>query len=204
MDPFGQLFQHLTVYQVIICKRCHFAIAPSYIEKHVQRKHPSISRDDRSCIVAIASKLTNVAQQAEDVQYPTADSDPIDELPVFHDGLRCTIETSIRACNYVCRHRTGIQQHCREKHNWKNPRKRRRYPAADQSSEAARPWTTGQACQRFFTTGKWQRYFPIRVDGQASNQQVERVDIEIAEHGKKMLEALFRRFEEAREREGED
>jgi hypothetical protein len=33
------------------------------------------------------------------------------------------------------------------------------------------PWTTNQAVQRFFRTGKWQRCFPVEVDSVSNSQE---------------------------------
>lgn len=44
MDIFEKLFIHNRECQVIICKRCQFAVNPASIKGHIERKHKTVSR----------------------------------------------------------------------------------------------------------------------------------------------------------------
>ena len=89
--------------------------------------------------------------------------------------------------------------HCREEHKWKNPRGRGRYTAPNQNSRIVYPWTTKQAAQRFFRTGKWQRYFPVEIDGTSNSQNTNNPSPEqIVQQGQSILDGFFQGSEQAK------
>nr|POE87058.1 atp-dependent dna helicase tlh1 [Quercus suber] len=178
-------------------------VGESMIASHMQVQHPSISKEDRIHIVQMAQTVPQLAQQPEEVQYPLPDSRPVEGLPVFRDALQCALQSRDSACNYACREPKGMAKHCREQHQWKNPRKRGRYPHIRQHDDTRMipPWRAKQAVQQFFKTGKWQRYFPVQVDNQLSNEQTEGVPNpeQIIQQGKTILERFKIGFKRARE-----
>ena len=203
MDQFEKHFQHLLQYHIIICRKCQFAVIPKQLESHIYGHHPSITPEQRQSIIEATARLTDVAPTPEEVQYPRAGSPAIPGLPILWDGLRCVQQTSHGVCSYVCRERTGIQRHCREQHQWKNPRKRGRQPK-DKESIIPQPleaWVKEQPCQRFFKTGKGQRYFAVQPEGGSNSQQDEATfDRQGAkQQGKMVLDELFARFDKARQ-----
>lgn len=106
-------------------------------------------------------------------------------------------------CNYVCCHRTGIQQHCEKEHGWKNPRKQGRRPKNPTAEQAAQLWEDNQPCQRFFKTGEWQRYFAVA----AKPTTVDIIDKEtgaakaVAQHRGGYLKRLLEWVEEGKKTE---
>ena len=63
-------------------------------------------------------KMDQIAFEKDQVSYPGPTDSPIAGLPIFEDGFAC------KKCLYLCRHRTGMQTHCKEEHNWVNTQKR--------------------------------------------------------------------------------
>ncbi len=135
MALFDQLSQHLLEYEVLICKRCQYAINPAQVYGHVQSQHLFITKGERQSIVQIVAALPNLAKTPENVRCPDRGKAPIEGLPVFQNGLRCIFRTSAGVCGYVCRGLTGMQRHCHSQHQWKNPRRRGGYPKHRHSEE---------------------------------------------------------------------
>lgn len=107
-------------------------------------------------------KIDQVAFEKSQVKYPDPADPPIPGLPIFEDGFRC------KQCQYMCRHRTGIQDHCKEEHNWVNPQKRGRQKKEAQQEKM---WEEGQQCQRFFEFAQWKKYFQVSRQPEQSRQQ---------------------------------
>lgn len=152
MDQFTKVFTHLPEYGVVVCTRCQYAVVPAQIPGHIKTKHRSISAQQRQSIAEAVATLSNIAQAAEEVQYPSATSPAVVGLPVYRDRLRCIKETAYGTCNYICRERTGITRHCREQHQWKNPRRRGRVSREQASEPTEQIWVEQQLYQRFFQT----------------------------------------------------
>ncbi|KAK0335650.1 hypothetical protein LTR94_011905 [Friedmanniomyces endolithicus] len=159
MEPFEKLFRYWPECKVVICKHCRYAIIPSNIRNHIKTQHTSVTRRQRQEIVERVTCM-DVAQVHTDVQRPDADSEPVSELPMFRDGLRCQNTIGDQLCEYVCRDVSGMQQHQRHIHQWVNPQKR----GGDRRSEdrARRsytlPWLDGQLCQPLFRTEQKARH----------------------------------------------
>ncbi|PVH90093.1 hypothetical protein DM02DRAFT_607707, partial [Periconia macrospinosa] len=64
------------------------------------------------------------------------------------------------ACGHINQQLKHIQEHCRKKHGWENPRRRGRQ---SQGSSARYPtmWVEGVACQKFQSTGRLGRLFAV-------------------------------------------
>jgi hypothetical protein len=125
MDIFDKLFIHQRECQVIICKRCQYAVNAASVKGHIQRKHRTVTKEQCTHIVAFINNLSQVAQNPEQVKYPDTSSPPISGIPVYIDGLRCVFEIAGQECNYICRERSGMRKHCK-KHDYENPRRRGR------------------------------------------------------------------------------
>lgn len=165
MHDFETLFEHLPQYRIIICQKCRFAPVPGQLERHLANHHLLLSPGQRQVILDKVQSLPNLAYVESDVIYPKSRDVPVAGLPVYYDGLRCTTrDTYDVQCRYVCRTLRGMQEHCRNEHDWVNRQKRGRPVRTKKSQTAERPWTTNRACQRFFKVGSWQRYFEVSVD----------------------------------------
>ena len=78
--------------------------------------------------------MDRIAYEKDRVSYPDQASSPIPGLPIFEDGFVC------KACSYICRHRTGMQSHCREEHGWINPQRKGRQKKGAQQDKV---WEEG-------------------------------------------------------------
>lgn len=57
-----------------------------------------------------------------------------------------------------------MREHCEQRHGWVNIQKRGGNSLLKQAHTPNKLWTHNVACQRFFKTGKWQRYFEVQAD----------------------------------------
>lgn len=176
MYDFDDIFHHYPEYRVIICKKCHFSPVPDQVSTHLRTQHPRTTSEQRSRIVETVQKLPNLAWIESQVRYPRSFDKPIPHLPVYFDGLRCSKKEGGRGrCRYVCRTARGIRGHCEDKHQWVNQQKRGGNSRQKQMHPANKVWKCNRACQRFFKTGSWQRYFEVAaakpsIDGREVNE----------------------------------
>jgi hypothetical protein len=120
IDIFEKLFTHQRECQVIICKRCQFAVNPASVKGHIQRKHKTVTKEQYAQAVAFISNLSQVAYSLEQVKYPDASSPAIPGIPVHANGLQCVFEIVGQEYNHTYRERSGIRKHYKN-HGYKNP-----------------------------------------------------------------------------------
>jgi len=134
----------------------------------VGKRHMGVLDGEEGSIVEEVSQIPGIIQgehELDGFQFPSPTTKAIPELAEpKNDGMRC------KMCQYVSRHRQGIQGHCEAQHGWKNQRKRGRQSRV---SEGELPWDSGVRCQRFFQTRLNSRWF-----------EVDRVLVEDSEEGK--------------------
>lgn len=166
MDEFNRIFLSYDEYRIIVCTICQFAVVPSQIDQHLKKHHSRLTHQQRRNVAQEVQSLPQLALVESDVIYPRPDHPPINTLPVFFDGLKCTGKLQDgNTCQYMCRTITGIQKHCKDEHGWVNVQKRGRDARGKQCHSENRLWKCNRACQRFFKVGKWQRYFEIAAKG---------------------------------------
>ena len=116
-------FVHLPEFQVIICKKCKYAILPSEIDAHfTAKKAHGFGKKTRDRIIQEVAKVSGLIQNEEELgkcefQFPPPTSKPIAVLARPEtDGLRCTKEVNSERCSYVCRTERWMREHIWEKH----------------------------------------------------------------------------------------
>jgi hypothetical protein len=77
MDIFEKLFIHHRKCQVVICKRCQFAVNPASVKGHIQRKHKTVTREQCMRVITFIGSLSQVAWNSERLKYPDASSPAI-------------------------------------------------------------------------------------------------------------------------------
>ena len=156
MDAFESLFVHFQNFQIIVCRDCKFAVVPDQIKAHLSQSHQTLTVSTRKGIIEQVEKLDHVAYRSEDVVYPAAEQEAIQELgPVIEQCSQC------KACGLLRESKKGIEAHCRKEHGWNSAKSRggrgslRSRPAANQ------PFTEGHCCQRFFKYAQWTKLFKV-------------------------------------------
>jgi hypothetical protein len=92
MDLFEKLFIHQRECEIIIYKRCRFAVNLASIRGHIQSKHKTVTKSQCAQVVVFIGGLSQVAQKPEHMKYPDASSPAIPGIPVYANGLRCVFE----------------------------------------------------------------------------------------------------------------
>lgn len=192
MDIFEKLFAHQRECQVIICRRCRFAINPASVKGHIERKHKTVTKEQCAQAVAFIDNLSQVARDPQQVKYPDATEQAIPVIPVYTDGLRCVFQIAGQECNYTCRERSGMRKHCK-KHDYENPRGRGR-PTED--TDRSQLWVENQTCQELFKTGKWRKIFPVQVVPHPD----QAVAVEIVTKANEWMDGLFTDMDQEQER----
>ena len=194
---FQHLFEINPRHRVLICRSCQYAIVPAHFKTHLQVLHPRLSLQQRRNFTQEVESASDIARAHEDVVYPSPTDPPVDSLPVYFDGLRCTWVSNTDVCPYVCRTLRLMREHCKQKHGWVNQQKRGGDTQAKQLHSTNKIWVQDRACQRFFKVSSWQRYFEIasvpskasaehitdqkRLFFQAQKKDVEKIASDLAE-----------------------
>lgn len=195
MQPFEELFVHKPEYQVIICRRCRYAVNPAQIKGHIQSKHQhTTTKQQTRDIARFVDNLSGVARRPKDVVYPNATSEAISELSLHRNGMRCKAVVNGKACNQVYGERSGMQRHCRTVHGWKNPRRRGK-PTGDTNRSTM--WDKDQPYQQFFRTGSWQKCFAVKVVPEPSQEPT----VNAIDTANSWMDGLFEAFKTAQEKE---
>src|SRR5689334_904262 len=117
-------FIHLPEFQVIICKKCKYAILPSNIDTHFTPKRPhGFTKDARRRMIAEVARIDGLMKNEEALQrckfpFPADTSAPITALATPQpNGFRCMFEAEDGSpCPYVCGSARNIRKHCSEEH----------------------------------------------------------------------------------------
>jgi superfamily II DNA helicase RecQ len=192
MEPFNRIFQHLREFRIIQCKTCAYAVVPDQMNGHLRDHHKEISASTRQQIVDVVKGMDGVARQQEDVVYPPATATAIQGFPLYDDGFRCQGEDGEQGqCEYICRTPRGIQQHCRDIHQWVNDRGRGGNVRKKNRQRSNEMWEEHVSCQRFFRVSQWSRYFQVAKQAERSEEQES-----IISRGTKILNLRLREIEE--------
>ena len=118
---------YVTVHQetdLLICKECKFALIPSRINSHFSgtphQLKPRIRRQielDISYIDDLVKSQSEIEAKIQSFLETFDNTYSIPELAIYSDGLACS------HCSYITRSLRPIQNHYRDYHDWKNPRK---------------------------------------------------------------------------------
>ena len=71
-----------------MCKECRHGVLPSQIKNHVQRAHPA-KRKQAKEIAEDVGNWAGLIQYASELGVPSQVIKPIQQLPVYKDGLMC-------------------------------------------------------------------------------------------------------------------
>lgn len=164
------LFEYLSDYKVLVCRLCRYAVPPSWLQSHLQRRHKEDHDDLRgkSGPANVARKLLSridmplLDPSRDPVALPAPDSDPIPYLEV-QTGNKCL------ECCKILTDTKGIVKHLREAHNIV-----RRGPGRPTIASRRLPpnWTT-VSCQRFFVSGHQSIYFEVISPEEAQQRRAK-------------------------------
>ena len=140
--------------------------------------------------MAIAGEILQIeglAYAQKDVIYPERLGQAVPGLQIRQGGVECkwmeAIGQSERICGWVVASKSAMYRHCKEKHGWKNERRRGGSKKQRAEENPSRVWDEDVWYQGFFATGGWRRCFRIQAENGASDLTAEQ-----RETGGKMAE----------------
>lgn len=200
MDTFHKAFIHLSQYQIIICRACEYAVAPSQVELHLSLSHPGMPLQTRNELINFVDGMSEVARTQDQVIYPQRGVSAIPDLPVMC-GFACTMRNDRREqCGYMCLTIQAIQRHCKKEHNWINTNSRGGDVRQKSKEPPPRPWIPGQLCQRFFEAPKWKKYFAVSQAQDHSHTSESDRDADLGQIGNDMLNDYNNKIQNQKEK----
>lgn len=159
MAQSNRYFFFLSEYRLLICKSCKHAVCLSQIRTHLRGKHHELGPKETAAALAdIQQKWVDLINNAYELVVPTCVDRPITQLPLYKDGLLCTLEP--KQCYYICRNPGALKKHWREVHRWSlstsggsGKQKEERVQARLQIGRKE------VYCQRFFTHNHGSQFF---------------------------------------------
>jgi hypothetical protein len=182
-------FIHLPEFQVIICKKCKYAVLPSQIDSHFTPQRPhGFTKQERGRIVKEVAKVNRLILNEEALKqcefpFPVDTTEPMVALQAPQtNGLRCTFGSERGfTCPYMCSAVQKMQKHSLETHGWKSKNKGGR-PKKDAPKPANMPWRSGVSYQRFFVQGPKSGFFEVgrgvedQLSGEAEETRWEKLE----------------------------
>ena len=111
----GGYFEHLVEYALAVCKECRHGVLPSQIKNHVQRAHPA-KRKQAKEIAEDVGNWAGLIQYASELEVPSQVIKPIQQLPVYKDGLMCRLAPD--HCRQIFRSVSVMKKHWRVAYEW--------------------------------------------------------------------------------------
>jgi hypothetical protein len=148
---------YLPALQAVVCQPCGYGMQG--LETHLLTHHSELPFVERRALIAHYRSLPLLP--SDDFRPPPGPAPYIPALPLYRGGYRCSVcrgegRTFLRTTG------DGIRDHCREVHEWVNPRSAGRSSALALSQyQRMQPWVEGVACQRLYKGGKGASYFEV-------------------------------------------
>ena len=173
-----QFFEHLAEYSVAICRECRHGVLPSHIESHLQRVH-RVKHKQAKHIAEKVRGWSGLTEYASEITVPSRLPAPINQLPVYSDGLLCQLDPT-RCCK-VLRSADSMRKHWQRAHSWSVADKSGRPSRTVQRGIKSRADKSCRTvyCQRLFVQGQGSQYFEVRQSKEGSSDTVP-VDAETA------------------------
>jgi hypothetical protein len=156
----SDMFEHLAVYALAVCKECRHGVLPSQVKSHLQRAHCVKSKQAKLAADKVNS-WPGLIQYPSKLEVPSQIVEPTYQLPVYADGLMCQID--LDHCRQIFRSAHTIRNHWREAHNWSPAEKRGRPSQVKQKKiqdRISKSWKTVY-CQRLLVQGQGSQYFQV-------------------------------------------
>ena len=160
----GGYFEHLVEYALAVCKECRHGVLPSQIKNHVQRAHPA-KRKQAKEIAEDVGNWAGLIQYASELEVPSQVIKPIQQLPVYKDGLMCRLAPD--HCRQIFRSVSVMKKHWRVAHEW-SPAGKGGRPEREQQKkieERIRKYCETVHCQRLLVQGQGSQYFEVHQPG---------------------------------------
>jgi hypothetical protein len=163
----GEYFEHLAEYALAVCRKCRHGVLRSQVKSHLQRAH-RVKRKPAEVIAEEVGSWAGLVEYASEVEVPGQVIQPIDQLPVYADGLMCRIEPD--GCRQIFRSAEAIRKHWQKAHNWSPAVREGRPSRAEQKKIQGRVGKGCKTvhCQRLLVQGQGSQYFQVHEPGDDS------------------------------------
>lgn len=158
-----QLFIRATQFPIIICRRCEYAVRPKQLLYHLTHGPHRFSIVQAHHLAQTIHNWDSIAENPDELEYPTWIHQPIEGLPIYNDGLLC----KRGQCGYVCRNLKTMKIHWRQEHRWSlydhvgKPQRSNIEASQHSIQDAMLPII----CQRLFKHGHGSHYMHVRQPG---------------------------------------
>lgn len=85
-------FQHLSEWQVIICKECRYAVWPRQVAGHLTNKQHRLPRKEAVAISDEIDQWHGIVRFPGDFDSPKYVEEAVDGMPVYTDGVKCEFD----------------------------------------------------------------------------------------------------------------
>lgn len=85
-----RFFEHLSKYQVAICKECRYAIWPNRVQGHLQKQH-KIKQQEAKEVGESIYNWSTLAQYPGGLTVPSSIEHALQQLPPYDDGKLCQL-----------------------------------------------------------------------------------------------------------------
>jgi uncharacterized C2H2 Zn-finger protein len=159
------LFDHLIEYRLAICKECQHGVLPSQIKSHLQRAH-RMGRKQAESVAEEVGSWAGLIQYASELEVPSQAVEPMHQLPVYADGLKCQLDPS--RCRHIFRSSEAMRKHWHKAHDWSPASKGGRPSRIEEEKIQARSRESCQTvhCQRLLVQGQGSQYFEVQPPGE--------------------------------------
>ena len=155
-------------FRVLICSKCQYAVLPSEIDTHFQKKPThGLNKTSRQRIVQAVGRIPRLIQDQKELKefgfvFPPPTAPAIPELgEPRKDGLKCPFDKpNGKPCTFIVRYSQRIREHCREVHQQGQPKQNG--PPRKEHRSPKVPWEEKVHCQRFFDHGLYSGFFEVR------------------------------------------
>lgn len=155
-------FQHLTEWEVVVCKECRYAVWPRQVVGHLTNRQHRMPRKQAVGISDEIEQWHGIAQFSGEFKIPKYVGEAVEGLPVYTDGVKCELDEG--QCAYVCRNMDVIKEHWRKMHGHSVGHKRGgsgMLKKEDIDRQILQNYRQVR-CQRFFVQKEHLQYFEVR------------------------------------------
>ena len=157
-----EFFEQNSQFSVLICRKCKYAVRIENITTHLTDTNHRLPRPTAKEIQQAVQDWDWVDAEDLEVQnWPTVLYQPIEELPIFSDGLLCLKCTGTP---YICRGLKAMKNHWHTQHQW-SPSSHRGRPnssEAQQIQEQMKMSMKTVFCQRIYPRQVGSHFIELR------------------------------------------
>lgn len=172
----SQFFEHVSEYQIVVCRTCRYAVWPAQLEGHLRNKQHRLPGKEAHVASTEVHEWPRVAHSPSELEVPPFVNSPVSSVAVWDDGWKCQWDAD--GCRYVCRRMDSMKEHWRKAHGFSVGQTRGGSGSLKQEDIQRRvsQYCRRVKCQRFFVQKEHSQFFEVRHsarDGEATRGSSE-------------------------------